>query len=115
VADLRFVKEGVVFTLRRSKTDQAGEGREVAGELHATRSLGRDVARLVQRLVGKAGLEGDFAAHSLRAGFVTAAERRGVSEANVQRVTGHKSVAILRGYVRRANLFEDAPQLTIVR
>ena len=31
---------------------------------------------------------------------------KAVSEANIQRVSGHRSVAILRRYVRRANVFE---------
>jgi integrase len=69
-----------------------------------------DVARLVKRVTLAAGIEGDFAAHSLRAGFITsAASTKGVSEVDIQRVSGHRSVAILRGYVRRANVFEDAP------
>jgi hypothetical protein len=56
-----------------------------------------------------------FAAHSLRAGFITsAAATKGVSEADIQRVSGHRSVAILRGYVRRANVFDDAPLTAIL-
>jgi integrase len=71
---------------------------------------GRDVARLVQRVTRKAHLTGDFAAHSLRAGFITtAASTKGVSEVDIQRVSGHHSVTILRGYVRRANVFQGAP------
>lgn len=145
IADLRFEKRGAVVTLRRSKTDQVGVGREVAipqlrteaicpvhalrgwldaasivdgpifrtfsmrGELQTNRIDGRDVARLVQRLTGRARLEGDFAAHSLRAGFVTSGAERGIAEASLQNVTGHRSATILRGYVRRATLFDDAP------
>ncbi len=145
VADVRFEKRGAVVTLRRSKTDQIGVGREVAipqlrtqalcpvaalrdwiavaaivdgpvfrtfslhGELQSNRIDGRDVARLVQRLTARARLEGDFAAHSLRAGFVTSGAERGIAEASLQNVTGHRSTAILRGYVRRATLFDDAP------
>jgi len=145
VADVRFERRGAVVTLRRSKTDQVGAGREVAipqlrteaicpvhalrgwidaasvvdgpvfrtfsmrGELQTNRIDGRDVARLVQRLTGRAQLEGDFAAHSLRAGFVTSGAERGIAEASLQNVTGHRSATILRGYVRRATLFDDAP------
>jgi hypothetical protein len=29
-------------------------------------------------------------------------------------VSGHRSVAILRGYVRRANVFDDAPLVAIM-
>jgi integrase len=84
-------------------------------KLTANRIAPIDVARLVKRLTLAAGIEGDFAAHSLRAGFITsAAATKGVSEADIQRVSGHRSVAILRGYVRRANVFEDAPLAAIM-
>ena len=145
VVDVRFEPRGAVVTLRRSKTDQLGAGREIAipqlrtesfcavralrawlttagivngpvfrtfslrGNLQTDRIDGRDVARLVQRLTRRAHLEGDFAAHSLRAGFVTSGAERGIAEASLQNVTGHRSATILRGYVRRATLFDDAP------
>lgn len=79
------------------------------GALQTNPIDGRDVARLMQRLTSRAKLEGDFAAHSLRAGFVTSGAERGVAETSLQSVTGHRSLAILRGYVRRATLFDDAP------
>jgi len=148
VTDLRFQKEGVVVLLRRSKTDQFGEGRDVAmrsnpvaglcvvralrewisaagiteGPLFRTFALnggvlqnrhiaGQDVARIVQRVTKRAGLEGDFAGHSLRSGFVTTAARQGATESAMMSVTGHKSQAILRGYIQRANVFEGVPTL----
>jgi integrase len=151
VADLRYDARGLVVTLRRSKTDQEGQGREIAvpfvangrlcaathvhtwleaaaivdGPVFRTFNGGKkltqnriapiDVARLVKRLTVAAGIEGDFAAHSLRAGFITsAAATKGVSEADIQRVSGHRSVAILRGYVRRANVFDEAPLTAIL-
>src|SRR5450631_3566977 len=109
VADLRFDARGLVVTLRRSKTDQEGQGREIAvpfvangrlcaathvrkwldaaniteGPVFHTFNGGKkltknriapiDVARLEKRLTLAAGIEGDFAAHSLRAGFITSA------------------------------------------
>jgi site-specific recombinase XerD len=150
VADVRFEKRGAVVTLRRSKTDQVGAGREVAipqlrtealcpvhavrawlaaaaivegpifrtfsmrGQLQVNRIDGRDVARLVQRLTSRARLEGDFAAHSLRAGFVTSGAEHDITEASLQNVTGHRSATILRGYMRRATLFDDAPLARIM-
>ncbi len=39
VNDLRFCKEGLCVTIRRSKTDQTGEGAEIAVPLVANRSL----------------------------------------------------------------------------
>ena len=78
--------------------------------LTANRIGGRDVANLVKRLTGNADIPGDFAAHSLRAGFITtAASTPGVTESAIQTVSRHKSTEILRGYVRRATVFDDAP------
>jgi hypothetical protein len=42
-------------------------------KLTANRIAPIDVARLVKRLTLAAGIEGDFAAHSLRAGFIASA------------------------------------------
>jgi integrase len=156
VVDLVFDERGLTVTLRRSKTDQQGAGREVGipaltkewlcpvramrawlelagitegavfrsfalphgrartGELEERRIDGRDVARLVQAVTRRSHVAGDFGAHSLRAGFVTSAAQKKVPEVDIQRVTGHRSVATLRGYVRRATLFEDPPLLTIM-
>jgi integrase len=44
-------------------------------QLQANRIDGADVARLVKRITGLAGIAGDFAGHSLRAGFVTSPPR----------------------------------------
>jgi integrase len=78
--------------------------------LTANRIGGRDVANLVKRLTGNADIPGDFAAHSLRAVFIsTAASTPGVTESAIQGVSRHKSTEILRGYVRRATVFDDAP------
>ena len=48
-----------------------------------------------------------FGGHSLRAGFATAAARAGVPEAQIMAQTGHKSLPVLRGYIRRGSLFAD--------
>jgi integrase len=148
VEDLRFERNGLAVTIRRSKTDQTGEGRTIglpsipdkaldptsavaawlsASGISATRraplfrSVDRhgnvgdrispqDVARLVQRVTDAAGIDGDFAAHSTRSGYITtAASTPGVTEQAIQTVSGHKSVAILRGYVQKANVFTDSP------
>jgi integrase len=79
--------------------------------LQDRRLTGGDVARIVQRYTQ--GLAGDFAAHSLRAGFVTSAAQKKVPEIDIMRVTGHRSVATLRDYVRKATPFDDAPLLWI--
>jgi len=79
-----------------------------AGRVTANRLSDRDVARAVKRLVEAAGYDpADYAGHSLRAGFATTAARAGVSEAEIMRQTRHRSVAVMRGYVRRGGLFLD--------
>jgi hypothetical protein len=50
---------------------------------------------------------GQFAGHSLRAGFLTSAASRGASIFKMMDVSRHRSVDTLRGYVRDAELFKD--------
>ena len=47
----------------------------------------------------------DFAGHSLRSGFITSAARAGVAERHIQDQSGHRSLPVLRGYIRRGSLF----------
>jgi hypothetical protein len=49
----------------------------------------------------------DFSAHSLRSGFLTSAARRGASVFKMRDVSRHKSMDVLQGYVRDAELFHD--------
>jgi hypothetical protein len=46
-------------------------------------------------------------AHSLRSGFLTSAARRGASVFKMRAVSRHKSMDVLRAYVRDADLFRD--------
>ena len=48
-----------------------------------------------------------FAGHSLRAGFLTSAARAGASVWKMQEQSRHKSLNVLSGYVRSAQLFDD--------
>ena len=48
-----------------------------------------------------------FAGHSLRSGFLTSAAEAGASVFKMMEVSRHKSVDVLRGYVRRADLFRE--------
>ena len=136
VDDVKFCREGLRLTTRRSKTDQDAAGTVSpsrtsqpsrfapcapcangstrppisSGPIFRSFSLqrelsdraidGQDVASLVQTLARRARLEGDFGAHSLRAGFVTVAAQAKVSLDAIARTTRHKSLAVLRGYVR---------------
>ena len=47
------------------------------------------------------GRVADFGSHSLRAGFVTTAYEKNMPEWQIQKVTRHKSTAVLRSYNRR--------------
>ncbi len=62
----------------------------------------------VQCHAAMAGLDpAGFSAHSLRAGLATSAAAAGVPEADIQRQTRHKSVQVLRGYVRHGSVFRN--------
>ncbi|MFJ4588489.1 site-specific integrase [Pseudomonas moraviensis] len=65
------------------------------------------VARIVQRRAKLAGLEGDWAAHSLRSGFVTEAGRQGVPLGEVMAMTEHRSVATVMGYFHAGSLLSS--------
>jgi site-specific recombinase XerD len=47
-----------------------------------------------------------YAGHSMRAGFVTEAGERGVSDLIIASQTGHKSMKVLRRYFRRRDLWK---------
>ncbi|HMG11987.1 MAG TPA: hypothetical protein VK571_02340, partial [Gemmatimonadaceae bacterium] len=54
----------------------------------------------------------EFSGHSLRAGFITEAARAGRPEWQIMAHSRHKSYesyGSFRGYIRRANLFQDNP------
>ncbi len=144
VEDCSFGRDGLVVTLRKSKTDQNGEGRKIGvpfggnpdtcpirnlqswlelagittgplfrsisrhGQVQAGRLGGLDVARIVKKLVGRAGLDaGKYAGHSLRAGHATSAAIAGASERSIMAQTGHRSVQMVRRYIRDGSLFRE--------
>ena len=143
VADVAFDPNGLTIRLRRSKTDQEGEGRKVGlpygsnlatcpvralqewlhvaaitnGALfvginrHGTpqgRLSACAVALIVKKVVAAAGLNPDlYAGHSLRAGLATSAAMAGVSERSIMAQTGHKSVMMVRRYIRDGSLFRE--------
>jgi site-specific recombinase XerD len=142
VDDLEETAEGMLVTLRRSKTDQEGLGRKVAiprGEIACPvaalrvwieaagivggavfvrilnrrnqrvtdrRLHGRNVAAIVKTGAAKLGFDpASFGGHSLRAGFVTSAVKRGANLIKITDVTGHKSLEMLKTYSRDAEAF----------
>ncbi|MEJ8852634.1 site-specific integrase [Variovorax rhizosphaerae] len=58
------------------------------------------VRDIVKERCALAGVEGDFSAHSLRAGFVTEAGRQAMSLPETMAMTGHHSVTTVMGYFR---------------
>jgi len=74
------------------------------GKVAAAGLTGDQVARIVQRRAALAGLAGDWAAHSLRSGFVTEAGRQGVPLGEVMAMTEHRSVDTVMGYFQAGSL-----------
>lgn len=66
------------------------------------------VADLIKRRTREAGLDSaEFSGHSLRAGLITAAAMNNVSEREIAKQSGHKSLPILRTYIREGSLFTE--------
>ena len=66
------------------------------------------VNRIVKTAAKRAGEdEKGFSGHSLRAGYVTEAARKGAQSHQIMIVTGHKSDAMVRKYIRSGRLFMD--------
>jgi len=66
------------------------------------------VALVVKRYVVRLGYDpAAFAGHSLRAGLATSAAAAGKSERAIMNQSGHRSVTIVRRYIRDGNLFRE--------
>jgi site-specific recombinase XerD len=66
------------------------------------------VALVVKHAAERAGIDSAcLAGHSLRSGLATTAARNGASERSIMRQTGHKSVQMVRRYIREGELFND--------
>lgn len=71
------------------------------GHLRAERLAPQAVALILKDAATAAGLDPrQFAGHSLRSGFITAAASAGAQEWKIQQQTGHKSERVLRGYIQ---------------
>ncbi len=143
IEDVRESEEGLRAQVRRSKSDQEGQGREVgiprgqhphtcpvralrawreaAGifdgplfrpvnrhdQVASGRLTDKGVARVVKRAATRAGMDaGAYARHSLRAGLATAAAG-GAPERAIMRQTGHRSLDMVRRYIRAGSLFQE--------
>jgi len=68
----------------------------------------KGVARVVKRAAAAAGLDpGAYSGHSLRAGLATAAAQAGISERAIMAQTGHKSIPMVRKYIRDGSLWRE--------
>jgi integrase len=78
------------------------------GQVQPGRLSGIDVARVVKKLAQRAGLDAaKYAGHSLRAGHATSAAIAGASERSIMDQTGHRSVQMVRRYIRDGSLFRE--------
>ena len=78
------------------------------GHVQPGRLSGIDVARVVKKLADRAGLDASkYAGHSLRAGHATSAAIAGASERSIMNQTGHRSVQMVRRYIRDGSLFRE--------
>ncbi len=74
----------------------------------ASRLSGQSVALVVKEYASRAGLDWErYAGHSLRSGFLTSAARNRASIFKMADQSRHKSLDILREYVRTEELFDD--------
>ncbi len=78
------------------------------GQVQPGRLSDKAVALVVKRSAAAAGLDAaKYSGHSLRAGLATSAAAAGVQERSIMRQTGHKSVNMVRRYIREGELFRD--------
>lgn len=144
VQDVEFVREGLRVTIRKSKTDQEGQGYVIAipygshietcpvrsldawmesteisdgplfrpvnrhGQVSAKRLSDHAVATIVKRTAEAAGMDpSKFSGHSLRAGLATSAAQAGVQERVIMKQTRHKSLEMVRRYIREGDMFRE--------
>jgi site-specific recombinase XerD len=130
--DIEFVREGVKIFIKRSKTDQSGEGMIKAIPYFDNKSFcpvlalkhwidicdiktgkifaisDKSVALIIKKYASMAGLDSNkYAGHSLRSGFATSAAESGAEERNIMTMTGHKTTQMVRRYIQEANLFKN--------
>ena len=130
--DIEFVREGVKIFIKRSKTDQSGEGMIKAIPYFDNKSFcpvlalkhwidicdiktgkifaisDKSVALIIKKYASIAGLDSNkYSGHSLRSGFATSAAESGAEERNIMTMTGHKTTQMVRRYIQEANLFKN--------
>jgi hypothetical protein len=66
------------------------------------------IANIVRKRALLAGLDGDWAGHSMRSGFVTEAGRKNIPVGDVMAMTEHRKVETVMGYYRSGELATNA-------
>ena len=80
------------------------------GRVGVTRLHSDSVGIIVKRASQAAGLDpARYAGHSLRAGLATQAYLNGAGELAIMRQTGHRSLEMVRRYIRDGSLFRENP------
>ena len=130
--DIDFVNEGVKIFIKRSKTDQSGEGMIKAipyfdnkiycpvnslkywikfSDINSGKIFNisdKSVSLIIKKYASLAGLDPNkYGGHSLRSGFATSAAESGAEERNIMNMTGHKTTQMVRRYIKEANLFKN--------
>jgi integrase len=78
------------------------------GRVLPDRLTAQSVALIIKARAKRIGLKPeDFAGHSLRAGFLTSAAKRGASIFKMLDVSRHRNIDTLKGYVRDGELFTN--------
>lgn len=135
IEDVDFVDEGVKILVKKSKTDQSGEGMikaipyfsnkdfcpvvslkkwieylkiEKPSEKLVFSMSDKNVTLIIKKFTQKAGLDfTKYAGHSLRSGFATSVAEAGAEERQIMTMTGHKSNQMVRRYIHESNLFKN--------
>ena len=130
--DIEFVNEGVKIFVKRSKTDQSGEGMIKAipyfdnnnycpvislkdwinySETNSGKIFDisdKSVALIIKKYTSLSGLDPNrYGGHSLRSGFATSTAESGAEERHIMAMTGHKTTQMVRRYIQEANLFKN--------
>ena len=130
--DIEFVSEGVKIFVKRSKTDQSGEGMTKGIPYFSNSNYcpvislknwieklqlksgkifdmsDKSVALTIKKYTALAGLDSNkYSGHSLRSGFATSAAELGAEERSIMNMTGHKTTQMVRRYIKEANLFKN--------
>ena len=132
IDDVEFVPEGVKIFVKKSKTDQSGEGmtkgipyfsspsycpvvslknwieegKIITGKIFDMSD--KNVALIIKKYAEIAGLDKKkYSGHSLRSGFATSTAELGAEERSIMAMTGHKTTQMVRRYIKEANIFKN--------